>query len=126
MLLFNQMVKYNLDSIFSCLSDSTRRNILEYLTTGEKNVHEIARPYDMSLPAISKHLTVLEKAGLIQRHREGRQIKVRLTPQGLQQAMSYMAFYRKYWNQQFDNLEKFLRKEDSSIGRSNINRKKSV
>src|SRR5580692_9282702 len=102
------MVKSNaarLDSVFHALSDSTRRSILRDITAREKTVGEIARPYAMSLAAVSKHLKVLESAELIARERRGSFQIVRLKPSALKPAEQWLAYYEKFWNTQLDALE---------------------
>src|SRR5271168_2546045 len=93
-----------LDSVFHALADPTRRQILRGLTSNEKTVGEIARPHKMSLAAVSKHLKVLESAELIARERRGSFHIVRLKAQSLKPAEEWIAFYSRYWNQQFDSL----------------------
>jgi DNA-binding transcriptional ArsR family regulator len=100
-----------LDSIFHALADPTRRQILRGLTSNEKTVGEIARPHKMSLAAVSKHLNVLESAELIARERRGSFQIVRLKAKTLKPAEEWIAFYSRYWNQQFDKLEKYLEGE---------------
>lgn len=100
-----------LDSVFHALADPTRREILRELVTGEKTVTAIASPHKMSLAAVSKHIKVLESAELIARERRGSFHIVRLQPQALKPAEEWIAFYTRHWNQQLDNLEKFLEGE---------------
>ncbi len=109
-IIFNHMVKrsYHLDLVFSALSDPTRRKILEHLARGEASVQEIAEPYDMSLPAVSKHLRVLEDAGLVTREREGRLHRMSLNSKPLREATAWLERYRAFWEGKFDALEKFL------------------
>jgi DNA-binding transcriptional ArsR family regulator len=105
------MVKYpKLDDVFSALSDPTRRAILERLAVGEASVTELAEPFaeQMSLPAISRHLRVLESAGLIGRAKEGRVHRLRLRPAPLKDAADWLAYYRRFWGDQFDSLEQYL------------------
>lgn len=107
------MVKYpevSLDAVFSALSDPTRRAILQRLANGTASVTEIAEPFSaaMSLPAISKHLRVLETAGLIVREREGRVHHLRLRPAALKDAAQWLAFYRQFWDEQLDSLSLYL------------------
>jgi DNA-binding transcriptional ArsR family regulator len=112
---FNHMVKSSavrLDSVFHALADPTRRQILRGLASNEKTVGEIARPHKMSLAAVSKHLKVLEGAELIARERRGSFQIVRLKAQSLKPAEEWIAFYSRYWNQQFDKLEKYLEGEE--------------
>jgi DNA-binding transcriptional ArsR family regulator len=100
-----------LDTIFAVLSDPTRRAILERLSKGETSVTELAQPFvsDMSLPAISKHLRILEEAGLIIRRREGRIHHLSLSAAPMQSAAEWLAHYRGFWDEQFDSLDVFLK-----------------
>jgi DNA-binding transcriptional ArsR family regulator len=98
----------NLDATFGALSDPTRRAIVERLTRGDALVGELAEPFDMSLPAISKHLTVLERAGLVERAREGRTRRCRLVPEQMREALQWIATYGAFWEGQLDSLERFL------------------
>lgn len=102
-----------LDSVFHALADPTRRQILRELATGERTVGEIAIPHKMSLAAVSKHIKVLESAELIARERRGSFRIVRLQAQSLKPAEEWIAFYSRFWNQQLDNLEKYLEGEKS-------------
>lgn len=97
-----------LDLIFSALSDPTRRKILETLAKGEASVLEIAEPHKMSLPAVSKHLKVLEEAGLVARERDGRLHLMSLNSKPLKDAAAWLERYRAFWEGKFDALEKFL------------------
>ena len=109
------MVKSNaarLDSIFHALSDSTRRSILRDISSKDKSVGEIAKPYRMSLAAVSKHLKVLESAELIARERRGSFQIVRLNPEPLKPAEQWLAYYEKFWNRQLDALQIFLEGEE--------------
>ena len=101
-----------LDSVFHALSDSTRRAILARLTNGEVQVTELAEPFDMSLPAISKHLGVLEKAGLLHRHKDGRIRRCQLTAGPLENAADWVNVYRQFWETQLDSLAKYLEKNN--------------
>jgi DNA-binding transcriptional ArsR family regulator len=96
--------------IFHSLSDPTRRKILERLSVSPMTVTEIAKPYTVSLPAISKQVKVLEKAKLIKREKQGREYIIRLEPQTLRSGADYLAFYKKFWTTNLNNLEKFLQK----------------
>lgn len=105
------MVKYQsteLDSIFSALGDPTRRAILARLALGEAPVSELAAPHDMSLPAVSKHLGVLEAAGLVTKERQGRVIRCRLAPERLKDAAGWIAHTQRFWEQRFDALAGYL------------------
>lgn len=97
-----------LDLTFGALADATRRGMLVQLSGGEKNVSTLAQPYAMSQPAISKHLRVLERAGLIERRREGRQQFVRLRPERAEAAADWIAHYTRFWKQQFDAVAEYL------------------
>ena len=100
-----------LNLIFSALSDPTRRAILERLSGGEASVGELAEPFDMSLPAISKHLGVLENAGLLTRERDGRFFRCLLNAEPMRDAALWIERYRRFWAQQFDALEAYLSDE---------------
>jgi DNA-binding transcriptional ArsR family regulator len=98
-----------LDRTFGALADPTRRRILEHLSRGDSCVTDIARPYSMSLPAVSKHLRVLEKAGLIRRRRDGRVHRLRLEAAPMQEAQKWIEEYRRFWEESFDRLEEYLK-----------------
>ena len=98
----------SLGSTFSALADPTRRAIVERLTRGDVSVGELAEPFDMSLPAISKHLSVLEDAGLLVRTREGRVRHCRLIEEPLRDALEWIATYGSFWEGQLDSLGRFL------------------
>jgi DNA-binding transcriptional ArsR family regulator len=102
-----------LSSTFAALSDPTRRAILARLAAGEKSVTELAEPFEMSLPAVSKHLKVLERAGLIARGREAQWRPCRLDAGPLKDAASWLEHYRKFWEQSFDRLDSYLRELQS-------------
>ena len=97
-----------LDRTFAALADPTRRAILARLALGEANVGELAAPFEMSLPAVSKHLKVLEGAGLLERQRDGRLHRLSLKPQPMQQASRWIEQYRRFWEDRFDALALFL------------------
>ena len=98
----------SLDIVFSALSDPTRRAILERLARSQASVTELAAPFEMSLPAISKHLRILEHAGLIAREKEGRIHHMRLAAAAMKDAAEWLAHYQRFWDDQFDNLAAFL------------------
>jgi DNA-binding transcriptional ArsR family regulator len=104
------MVKHDsrLDEVFGALADPTRRRILETLSRRDQCVTELARPYRMSLPAISKHLRVLEHAGLICRRRDGRMHHLKLEAKPMQQAAQWIEEYRKFWEGALDSLADYL------------------
>lgn len=97
-----------LDDVFSALADPTRRAMLGRLARGECTVTDLARPFSISLPAVSKHLKVLERAGLIDRRIEGRVHHCRLRPQPLQDATEWLQAQRAYWEARLDALEDYL------------------
>jgi len=97
-----------LSTTFQALADPTRRAILAELALGERSVTELAAPFDMSLPGISKHLKVLEHAGLISRSREAQWRPCKLEPKALQSVDTWLAEYRELWNQRLDRLEDYL------------------
>ena len=98
-----------LDATFSALADPTRRAILARLASGETSVSELAEPFAMSMPAISKHLKVLQRAGLIERGREAQWRPCRLAPAPLKDASEWLERYRRFWEESFDRLEDYLR-----------------
>ena len=95
---------------FKALADPTRRAILARLSLGEVSVLELAKPFDMSLPAISQHLKVLEKAGLVARSREAQWRPCRLDAARLKQATEWLDEYRRFWDGSFDRLDRYLAK----------------
>ncbi len=99
-----------LSTTFGALADPTRRAILARLTAGETSVTELAEPFAMSLPAISKHLKVLENAGLIARGREAQWRPCRLDAAPLKDAAQWLERYRAYWEHRFDRLERYLKR----------------
>ena len=99
-----------LDRTFGALADPTRRRILAQLAKGGECVTELARPHAMSLAAVSKHLIVLEKAGLVKRHRQGRVHSLALEAKPMQEAQAWINRYRKFWEGNLDQFEKYLDK----------------
>ncbi|HUT50104.1 MAG TPA: metalloregulator ArsR/SmtB family transcription factor [Alphaproteobacteria bacterium] len=97
-----------LSAAFSALADPTRRAILARLALGEASVGELAEPFDISLPAISRHLKVLEKARLIARERDAQWRRCRIEPEGLKAAADWVEQYRKFWEERLDALADFL------------------
>ncbi|MFL5266210.1 MAG: ArsR/SmtB family transcription factor [Stellaceae bacterium] len=97
-----------LTTTFAALADPTRRAILSRLASGEASVTELAEPFEMSLPAVSKHLKVLERAGLIARSREAQWRPCRLEPGPLKDVAEWVERYRRFWEQSFDRLEAYL------------------
>ena len=104
-----ELASDQLSSTFAALADPTRRAILARLASGETSVTELAEPFEMSLPAISKHLKVLERAGLIARGREAQWRPCRLEAGPLKDAAKWIEYYRRFWEQSFDRLEEYLR-----------------
>jgi DNA-binding transcriptional ArsR family regulator len=100
-----------LDAIFGALADPTRRRILDRLTRGEATVGELAEPFEMTRPAISKHLDVLERAGLVHRIPDGRVNRCRFDGAPLDDAVTLMERYQHYWNGQLDALKDYLERE---------------
>ncbi len=98
-----------LSATFAALADPTRRAILARLTTGEISVGELAQPFDMSLPAVTKHLNVLERAGLITRGRDAQWRPCRLRAEPLKNAATWIDNYRLHWEQRLDRLDDYLR-----------------
>ena len=109
------MVKYTpkLDATFAALSDPTRRAILSRLARGDTSVGELARPFKMSLPAVSKHLRVLQRAGLLTQDRQGRVLRCRLRAAPMQTAGAWIERYRRFWTQQLDALARFVEETES-------------
>jgi DNA-binding transcriptional ArsR family regulator len=97
-----------LTKTFSALADPTRRAILARLATGAATVGDLAEPFDMSLPAVSRHLKVLTEAGLIERSTEAQWRRCTLRGEGMREAADWIEFYRRFWEQQFDQLDAFL------------------
>jgi DNA-binding transcriptional ArsR family regulator len=97
-----------LDRTFAALADPTRRAILARLAAGEASVTELARPFEMSLPAVSKHLKVLERAGLIARGRERQWRPARLEAGPLKEVATWTEPYRRFWEESYDRLEEYL------------------
>lgn len=121
------MSQDRLSLVFSALADPTRRAILAMLTSGNASVQELAKPFDMSLPGISKHLKVLEKAGLIERSREAQWRPCKLRAESLREATDWLDKYKRYWEESFDRLEAYLKelqeqtetKENNEPGKRN-------
>jgi DNA-binding transcriptional ArsR family regulator len=98
-----------LDQTFAALADPTRRAILARLALGDATVNELAAPFDMSLPAISKHLKVLERAGLVGQGRDAQRRPRRLEAAPLAEVATWVEFYRRFWEQQLDRLDDYLK-----------------
>jgi len=114
------MVKYNsatLNRTFAALADPTRRRLLAHLARGDQRVTHLARPHAMSLPAVSKHLRVLEKAGLLRRRRYGRVHEMQLDAKPLKQAAKWVEEYRKFWEGSLDRLAVYLEKTNKTVAK---------
>jgi len=103
-----------LDDVFHALTDATRRQMLRSLATRERTISELAEPFDMSLAAASKHVKVLERAGLVRRTVQGRTHYCRLDPRPLAGAQEWLSFYEKFWSERLDTLEALLRHPDKT------------
>jgi DNA-binding transcriptional ArsR family regulator len=103
------MPRPNLDATFAALADPTRRAILARLAQGERPVMELAAPFRISAPAITRHLKVLERAGLITRSREAQRRPCRLNAAPLREAADWVALYREHWEQRLDRLDAYLK-----------------
>jgi len=106
----------SLDRVFHALADPTRRAMLRSLAGGERNISELAAPFAMSFVAASKHVRVLESAGLVHRRIEGRSHLCRLEPAPLAAADGWLRFYERLWTEQFDALDALLEAEDPVAG----------
>ena len=111
------MVNYEMeiDRTFSALSDPTRRAIVQRLAMGEATVTEIAQPFSMSLPAISKHIRILEDAGLLVRLKEGRMHRCQLSVEPLREAKQWIEHYTTFWNTQLDSLGQYLQQASPGL-----------
>jgi DNA-binding transcriptional ArsR family regulator len=121
------MVHYTMDPLsatFSALADPTRRAILARLALGETSVGELAKPFEISAPAISKHLKVLERAGLITRGREAQWRPCRIEPRALKDVDHWLERYRQFWDESFDRLEHYLQELQATGKKRGRNRKK--
>lgn len=112
------MRQSQLDLVFSALADPTRRGMLEQLAGGETNVGTLAEPHDMSQPAVSKHLRVLERAGLIRRTRRGREHRIRVDPRPIEEASTWIGHYARFWKKQFDAVDAYLKARAQSEGKT--------
>jgi DNA-binding transcriptional ArsR family regulator len=98
-----------LDAVFAALADPTRRAIVTRLAEGEASVSELARPFDVSLPAVTKHLSVLERAGLLEHHKQGRVRRCRLVAEPMRHADEFLSTYRVFWERRLESLAHHLR-----------------
>jgi DNA-binding transcriptional ArsR family regulator len=104
-----QIQNDSLSETFAALADPTRRAILARLAIGEATVTELAAPFDISLPAISRHLKVLQRAGLIEQGRQAQWRPCRLKPEGLRDVADWIGEYRRHWEQSLDRLDEYIR-----------------
>ena len=102
----------DIDRLFQALGDPTRRAILDRLRRNEATIGALAAPFEVSVPAISKHVSVLERAGLVARTRDGREMRVRLIARPMREASNWMARYRAFWDERLDALEAALDEPD--------------
>jgi DNA-binding transcriptional ArsR family regulator len=114
----------DLDATFAALADPTRRAILARLAGGEASVTELAEPFAISLPAISKHLKVLERAGLIARGREAQWRPCRLEAAPLREVADWVAHYKRFWDESFDRLDEYLREIQEKEKKKDVSRTK--
>jgi DNA-binding transcriptional ArsR family regulator len=105
----NSLLQGRLDIAFGALADPTRRAILQRLMSGDASVAELAAPFDMTGPAITKHLKTLERAGLISRGRDAQRRPCRLEPGALKEAADWLEQYRRFWEESLDRLEAYVR-----------------
>lgn len=120
------LTESELDRAFGALSDPTRRAILARLAEGDAGVLDVAAPFPMSQPAVTKHLNVLEEAGLISRHRQARQRLCHLEPARLKQLSEWVGSYREFWEESFERLDELLDElQGAGAGRSNKRKQKN-
>ena len=117
------MTDDQLSSTFAALADPTRRAILARLADGERTVGELAKPFAMSGPAVSKHLKVLERAGLIERGREAQWRPCRLQANPLKDIADWVEYYRRHWEESFDKLDRYLKELQRKNKSQEIQRK---
>lgn len=117
------MIEDQLSTTLSALADPTRRAILERLASGERTVTELAEPFEMTMPAVTKHLKVLEKAGLIERSRDAQRRPCRLQAAPLEEVSAWVEQYRRAWEESLDRLDGYLR-ELQSKGKGRVKNRK--
>jgi DNA-binding transcriptional ArsR family regulator len=122
MLTIKNTKRPDLGVVFAALADPTRRAIVSRLATSDATVLELAAPFDMSLPAISRHLKVLERAALITRGRDGRHRPCRLQPEVLTEVAQWASFTQKAWDERFDRLNEFLKSNNHTKNTEKENR----
>ena len=116
----------SISSTFAALADPTRRAILARLALGETSVTELAEPFEMSMPAVSKHLRVLERAGLITRGREAQWRPCKLKAEPLREAAGWLDEYRQFWEQSFDRLDEYLQRLQTEAKQNHLREAKST
>lgn len=104
----NQMVEQNLDRVFQALADPTRRAILDRLAAGEATVGHLSEPFPLSFAAVSKHLGVLERAGLVTREARGRERICRINPAALEDARAWLEFHERFWTDRLNALDQLV------------------
>lgn len=105
------LTEVQLDQIFRAIADSTRRKIMKLILKKSMSVTEIASHFDISLNGVSKHLKILEKAGILKRTKDGRTYHCQTNPIVLSEAYEFLSFYKKFWNESLDNLETYFNKK---------------
>lgn len=118
-----ELSAYQVDTVFHALSDTTRRHMLRELALGERTVGQLAEPHAMSLAAASKHIKVLEGAGLVRREIQGRTHLCRLDPGPLATAHQWLSFYERFWTGRLDTLERLLKEDDARKAAAEQNNK---
>ena len=116
----------SISSTFAALADPTRRAILARLALGETSVTELAEPFEMSMPAVSKHLRVLERAGLITRGREAQWRPCKLKAEPLREAAGWLEEYRQFWEQSFDRLDEYLQRLQAEAKQNHASKPKGT
>lgn len=106
--MLNRMVEQNLDLVFHALADPTRRAILDRLTEGDATVGRLSEPFPLSFAAVSKHLGVLERAGLVTRESRGRERMCRINPAALEDARSWLEFHERFWSDRLNALDRLI------------------
>jgi DNA-binding transcriptional ArsR family regulator len=119
------MAHQQVSTTFAALGDPTRLAILSRLARGEATVTELAEPFEMSMPAITKHLKVLENSGLISRSREAQWRPCRLAPQGFKQVAEWVEEYRRVWEASFDRLDEYLKRVQREQGKRHGRKQKA-
>ena len=118
LLLFNHMVKYNneeLTAVFHALADPTRRKLIEILTRGPRSVTDLAASFSISLPAVSKHLKIMESAGVINRQQKGRVHEMSLRPESLEMGTEWLAWHKDFWRANLSALKSYLEDEKEKL-----------